>query len=345
MTWLGHTASHGINAGRARLQMMKALWFDEKLTLREVEKPRPGPGEALIRVVLAGICGTDREILKGYSGFRGIPGHEFVGRVVECEEPVWQGKRVVGEINVTCGTCDWCLWGLGRHCPHRTVMGIVNRAGAFGEFVTLPVVNLHEVPDEISDQAAVFVEPLAAATEILEQTRVDPSTRVAVLGDGRLGLLVAQVLRHAKALVTVVGRHPAKLNVARSWGLNTAGAGGKDLPAKSFPVVIEATGSTRGLAQALRLVEPRGTVVIKSTFHKPARLEISQLVVDEIKLLGSRCGSFARALELLRGGHVKIQDLVSRTFPLDEGLEAFEYLNQPSCLKVLLAPNAAGSLI
>lgn len=317
---------------------MKALYFDGKLALRDVEKPRPAPGEALIQVLLAGICGTDREILKGYSGFRGIPGHEFVGRIIEAEETAWVGKRVVGEINVTCNACDWCLWGLGRHCPHRTVMGIVNRPGAFAEFVTLPIVNLHEVPSEISNEAAVFVEPLAAAAEILEQMRIDSSKRVAVLGDGRLGLLIAQVLHHARAQVTLVGRHEAKLHLARSWALKTADRGGKDLPAKSFSVVIEATGSPKGLTEGLRLVEPRGTVVMKSTFHKPTRFDTSQLVVDEITLLGSRCGNFVTALDLLRGGHIRVQELISRTFPLERGLEAFEYLNDASCLKVLLAP-------
>ena len=323
---------------------MKALYFDGKLTLRELEKPRAGPGEALIEVLRAGICGTDREILKGYSGFRGIPGHEFVGRVVECSEKSHKnllGKRVVGEINVTCGACDWCMRGLGRHCPRRTVMGIVNRPGAFAEFVTLPVVNLHEVATEMSDEAAVFAEPLAAAAEILEQVRIDAGTRAAVLGDGRLGLLVAQVLRHASAQVTVVGKHALKLALARSWSLETADAGGTQLPSKSFSVVVDATGSPQGLAEALRLVEPRGTVVMKSTFHELAGFDTANLVVDEITLLGSRCGNFATALELLRAGHVEVRKLVSRTFPLDQGVEAFEYLNQSSCLKVLLAPNAS----
>lgn len=323
---------------------MKALYFDGKLTLRDVEKPRAGPGEALIEVLRAGICGTDREILKGYSGFRGIPGHEFVGRVVECREKSHKnllGKRVVGEINVTCGTCDWCLRGLGRHCPHRTVMGIVNRPGAFAQFVTLPVVNLHEVPNEIPDEAAVFVEPLAAAAEILEQMRIDPGTRVAVLGAGRLGLLVAQVLRQAEAEVTVIGRQAEKLALARSSGLKTADASGKGLPANSFAVVVDATGSPQGLSEALRLVEPRGTVVMKSTFHELARFDTANLVVDEITLLGSRCGNFARALELIRSGKVKVRELISRTFPLERGVEAFDYLNQPSCMKVLLAPNAS----
>ena len=320
---------------------MKALYFDGQLELREVDKPRPGPGEALIQVLLAGICGTDREILKGYSNFRGIPGHEFVGRVVECEDARLLGKRVVGEINISCGDCELCLWGLARHCPERTVLGIVNRDGAFAEFITLPILNLHEVPKTISDEAAVFVEPLAAAAEILEQMQVPPAAHVAVIGDGRLGLLVAQVLHNAMAQVTVIGKHGWKLDLARGWGMKVASFNEEGIPAHSFSVVVEATGSPAGLDQAFRLVMPRGTVVMKSTFHGPAQFDTGQLVVDEITLLGSRCGDFRRALELLARGRVKVQHLVSKTFPLEAGLEAFEYLNNTSCLKVLLAPTPA----
>ena len=337
---------------------MRALYFDGKLSLRNVETPRPAPGEALIRVRLAGICGTDRQILKGYSSFHGIPGHEFVGEVVASADQSWLGQRVVGEINVTCGECSFCRRGLIRHCSRRTVMGIVNRDGALAEFVVLPVVNLHEVPKEIPNEAAVFVEPLAAASEILDQMHVAPGTRVAVLGDGRLGLLVAQVLHHAGAQVTVIGRNHWKLELARSWGLATLNASGKALssgrlgsrsnrdrlrtaPTESFSVVVEATGSPQGLEEALRRVEPRGTVVMKSTFHEPARFDTAKLVVDEVTLLGSRCGNFVTALDLLRGNHVQVQDLVSKTFPLEAGLEAFEYLDQNSCLKVLLAPSSS----
>ena len=322
---------------------MKALYFDGQLTLREVEKPRPGPGEALIQVTLAGICGTDLEILQGYSGFRGILGHEFVGRVVECAEKKWVGQRVVGEINVSCGDCDLCLWGLGRHCPQRTVMGIVNRDGVFAEYVVLPAVNLHEVPKSIPDEAAVFVEPLAAAAEILEQMTILPAAHVAVLGDGRLGLLVAQVLRHARAHVTVIGKHGWKLDLARAWGVKIAAAGDSGLPACSFNVVVEATGSPSGLGEALRLVAPRGTVVMKSTFQEAAHFDTSKLVVDEITLLGSRCGNFPIALDMLTRGQVKVQPLVSKTFPLEAGLEAFAYVQETSCLKVLLTTSASGA--
>jgi len=319
---------------------MKALYFDGTLSLRETERPQRASGEALLAVMLAGICGTDRQILKGYSGFRGIPGHEFVGEVVECDDAGWIGKRVVGEINVTCQSCQWCRRGLRRHCQHRTVIGIINRPGAFAEFVALPSANLHEVPREVPNEAAVFTEPLAAACEILEQIPIPPGTRVAVLGDGRLGLLVAQVLQQVQAQVTVIGRHDDKLDLAKVWGMTVAHAGKQPIPAKSFTVVVEATGSPQGLDQALRIVEPRGTVVMKSTFHELARFDTAKLVVDEVTLLGSRCGSFPAALGLLRSKQVKVQELVSKTCPLEAGLEAFQYLEQTACLKVLLAPGA-----
>ena len=315
---------------------MRALYFDGKLSVRDMPKPQRAPGEALIQVLLAGICGTDREILKGYSGFHGIPGHEFVGRVVECDDPQWLGQRVVGEINLACGHCAWCARGLGRHCPHRTVLGIVNRPGVFAEYVTLPVANLHRVPDNVSDPAATFTEPVAAACEILEQMTIPPGTAVAIIGDGRLGLLVAQVLRHAGAQVTLIGRHGWKLDLARGWGVKVLSEANEQLPSSSFPVTVEATGSPRGISEALRLVEPRGTLVMKSTFHGAANFDATKLVVDEVTLLGSRCGVFAPALELLRLEQVSVQPFIAKTFPLELGREAFEYLDQTSALKILL---------
>jgi alcohol dehydrogenase len=316
---------------------MRALVFDGKLALKDIDKPTLETDEALIRVTLAGICGTDREILKGYSAFRGVIGHEFVGRVVEAGEPAWIGERVVGEINVSCGECAWCLRGLGRHCPRRTVMGIVNRPGCFAEYVALPLRNLHRVPAGLADEAAVFVEPLAAAAEILTQIRLEPGTRVAVLGDGRLGLLAAQVLKNAGAQVILVGKHEWKLELARSWGIRVMTEEKSELRAASLPVVVEATGSPRGLEEALCLIEPRGTVVMKSTFHDSARLDATKLVVDEITLIGSRCGNFSAALDLLQRGQIRVQPLLSKVFPLEEGLEAFEYLERTACLKVCLA--------
>ena len=215
-------------------------------------------------------------------------------------------------------------------------MGIVNRPGAFAELVALPIVNLHEVPEGVAEEAAVFTEPLAAAAEILEQMEVPRGTRVAVLGDGRLGLLIAQVLRHTGAPVTVLGRHEEKLALARSWGMGVASPGG--LKPRTFRVVVEATGSRAGLEQALELVEPRGTVVMKSTFHAPAQFDTAKLVVDEVTLLGSRCGNFATALQLLSNGAVDVLPLISKTFALEAGREAFDYVSRNSCLKVLLAP-------
>ena len=318
---------------------MKALYFDGQLSIRDVERPKPGPEEALIEVKLAGICGTDLQILKGYSGFRGIPGHEFVGRVIECAEAKWVGKRVVGEINVSCGECELCIWGLSRHCSKRTVMGIVNRDGAFAEYVALPTVNLHEVPEAVSDEAAVFVEPLAAAAEILEQKPIPARLRVAVLGDGNLGLLVAQVLTQAWARVTLIGKHPWKLDLAQTWDVAATHMADGRLPAASFPMVVDATGSPAGLDEAFRLVAPRGTVIMKSTFHGPARFDATKLVVDEVTLLGSRCGTFPQALQLLAKGAVKVDQLVAKTFPLAQALTAFKYVADSSCLKVLLNPS------
>jgi alcohol dehydrogenase len=326
-----------INFKLGRCSTMRAVVFDGKLALREVDKPTLKSGQALIRVTLAGICGTDREILKGYSAFRGVMGHEFVGRVAECADSAWLGQRVVGEINVACGECTWCLRGLGRHCPHRTVMGIVGHDGCFAEYVALPLLNLHRVPSAIPDEAAVFVEPLAAAAEILEQMRLEPGTRVVVLGDGRLGLLIAQVLKSAGAQVTLVGKHAWKVALAQSWGVRVTTDSKSELLTASVPVVVEATGSPRGLEEAFRLVEPRGTVVMKSTYHDPAPFDATKLVVDEITLLGSRCGNFAAALELLQQGQIRVQPLLSKVFPLEESLEAFEFMERTACLKVCLA--------
>ena len=305
--------------------------------MQQAATPCPASGEALIRIILAGICGTDRQILEGYSGFRGILGHEFVGKVVKCDAAQWVGKRVVGEINITCGSCPFCRRGLRRHCANRSVVGIINHAGAFAEFLTLPAANLHEVPARIPDEAAVFTEPLAAACEILEQVPQLARVRAAVLGAGRLGLLVAQVLRHAGAQVMLIGRSAPKLNLARSWDLKAVTADSPELRPRSFQLVVEATSSPAGLETALRLVEPRGTVVMKSTFHQPAHFDTAKLVVDEITLLGSRCGNFQTALTLLETGAVQVTPLISKVFPLEQGREAFEYLKDPACLKVLLA--------
>jgi alcohol dehydrogenase len=320
---------------------MKALRFDEEgLRVAEVAAPSRA-GEALVRVTLAGVCNTDLEIARGYAGFRGTLGHEFVG-VVESAPgaPELVGRRVVGEINAGCGACELCTTGDSRHCPERTVLGIVGRDGAFAEFLQLPAANLLPVPDEVTDERAVFTEPLAAACGITERVSVAASSRVAVIGDGKLGLLCAQalkVLTHAS--VTLVGRHPSKLDIARRRGVETITTG--ELPssfARAFDVTVEASGSPGGFETALKLLRPRGTLVLKSTFHGTTELNAAPVVVDEISIVGSRCGRFAPALELLSRGAVETDALIHEEFPLSEGARALERAAAPGVLKVLIRP-------
>lgn len=300
-------------------------------TLENVTRPVV-ESECLIRVTCAGICGTDLELLGGYAAFAGIPGHEFVGVVEEAPaaDRAWIGRRVVGEINVGCGSCEWCRSGVKEHCERRTVVGIRGRDGAFAEYLTLPAANLHEVPAAIDDEQAVFVEPVAAACRILEQIDVAGSD-VAVLGDGRLGLLVGQVLRHAGARVRLHGRHARKMQIAERLGLEVAihEAGSTGL----HDIVVDATGRAEGLVRALHLVKPRGTVVLKSTFHGTAPVETWPVVVNEVRVIGSRCGPFAPALELVASGAAQVQPLVSGRFALDDFESAFNLARRE--LKVL----------
>lgn len=282
--------------------------------------------ECRIRVRMAGICGTDLQLLDGYAGFRGIPGHEFVGVVETAGSPDdagWIGKRVVGEINIGCGRCEWCAAGIKEHCVSRTVVGIRGRDGAFAEVLSLPAGNLHEVPDTVDDETAVFVEPTAAACRILEQVPIDSGMRVAVLGDGRMGLLSAQVLRTAAPDVTLFGRHDEKLAIGRRLGLATQRTEASSRAAARFDVVVDATGRPDGIRRALDLVRPRGTVVLKSTFHGEAPVASWPIVVDEVTLVGSRCGPFRRALELLASGAVQVRPLVSRVAIIDDYESAF----------------------
>lgn len=312
---------------------MKALVFDGTLRFADdYPQPKPSPDEALVRVLLAGICNTDLEIIKGYMGFRGVLGHEFVGIVVEAPDAGIVGKRVVGEINAWCGDCPTCRAGRPTHCPHRTTLGIFGRDGAFAEYLTLPQRNLHLVPDNLSNEAAVFVEPLAAALEILEQVHIRPTDRVAVLGDGKLGLLVAQVLSLTGCALTVVGHHATKLAILARKGIPTT----TQPPDDRFDVVVECTGQAAGFDLARRLVRPRGTLVLKSTFAGTQETTLAPLVVDEITLLGSRCGPFAPALRLLAAGLIDPAPLISATYPLEEGLVAMERARQRGTLKVLL---------
>lgn len=318
---------------------MKALTFFGNLKfVRDAPVPRR-EGEALVRVICAGICNTDLEIVKGYAGFQGTPGHEFVGRVVESPDLSMVGRRVVGEINAGCGNCELCLLGDARHCVERTVLGIKGRDGAFGEFLSLPVCNLIEVPDSVSDEAAVFVEPLAAAFNILEQITVESSYEVAIVGDGKLAQLVVLVMAQIGCSLTVIGRHKEKLEMALGFGahrvlLDKHALAGE--PAGRFDVVIEASGSPSGLAAALAVVKPRGTVVLKSTHQGSTSLEMSQVVVNELTIIGSRCGRFRPALDLLVSGHFDLRPLLSQRFPLEEGLRAFEEAAAPENLKVIL---------
>ena len=299
--------------------------------IRNRPKSRRKPGHALIRLLCAGICNTDLELQRGYYGFAGTPGHEFVGEVVDADSSALVGRRVVGEINLECGRCEWCRRGLGRHCPKRTVLGIVKHPGVFSEFFTLPERNLHVVPDSISNERAVFAEPLAAACEILEQVRIPKGAPVAVLGDGKLGLLVAQVLQAHGAEVRLFGKHKEKMAIAEAVGVRASLK-----PAGRFDWVVEATGSAPGLMQAVGMTKPRGTLILKSTVHGTVALDTAPVVVNEITLLGSRCGRFEPALKLLRTGKVRVDDMISARMPLSEAARGFDLAARKGVLKVLL---------
>lgn len=319
---------------------MRALRFiSGQLGLHDIPVPQD-PGEALVRVLRSGICNTDIEIVRGYAGFEGTIGHEFVGIAERADDrPEIIGKRVVGEINAGCGRCDRCVARDPRHCPERTVLGIVGRDGAHAQFLQLPSINLIEVPDEVSDEQAVFAEPLAAAYGIGEQVEIGPEAAVAVIGDGKLGLLCAMTMRLRADNVTVIGKHPSKMAIAEQSGCRVVML--DDVAAemsRSFDVVVEASGSEAGFAGALDLVRPRGHVVLKSTFHGTPVWEASRVVVDEITVVGSRCGRFAPALELLRKGRVAVEKLISEDFSLSDGVMAFGRAAEKGVLKVLLSP-------
>ncbi len=315
---------------------MNSIHFGEKLEVRKVEKPSTIPaGEALIKTRIAGICNTDLEIVRGYFGFQGILGHEFVGEVVECpDDPNWVGKRVVGEINAWCGECETCRRGDPTHCPNRTTLGIYKRNGAMSEYFTLPSKLLLEVPESVADEEAVFTEPLAAACEILEQIQIHPTDRVAVLGDGKLGNLIAQVLHLTGCSLTVIGKHRSKLDLLFARGIDVY-TKDQEIPG-GFDIVVEATGSPAGFAKARSLVRPRGTMVLKSTFHGDVDLNLSMVVVDEVRLIGSRCGPFAPAIRLLENKQVDVKSLIHGTYPLASGLEAFQRATERGVLKILL---------
>ena len=312
---------------------MDALLYDGALRLADdYPTPEPPPGEALIRTTVAGVCNTDVEITRGYMGFRGVLGHEFVGVVEHADDPAWVGRRVVGEINAACRACAACRRGDESHCPNRTTLGIDRRNGAMADYFTLPVSCLHEVPASVNDEAAVFVEPLAAALEIVQQSHIRPTDRVAVIGDGKLGAMIVQVLRLTGCELALVGRHPERWGLYQRQGVRCLHAA--DLPDDQFDVVVDCTGQPAGLATARRLTRPRGRLVLKSTFAAPSELNLSMLVVDEVQLVGSRCGPFAPALRLLERGLVETEPLISGRFPLRDGLAAFAAAQ--GRLKVLL---------
>lgn len=317
---------------------MQALRFiNHQLRLDKIAKPKR-KDEALVRVLKSGICNTDIEIVRGYAGFEGTIGHEFVGVVEEAEDAKHLiGKRVVGEINAGCGSCDLCAKGDSRHCPARTVLGIHGRDGAHAEFLQLPTRNLLEVPAEISDEAAVFVEPLAAAFGIMEQVEILPETCVAVIGDGKLGNLCAQSLVLKSSNVSLVGKHKEKLIFAAKRNIEGVLVKDSLKLKRTFDVVVEASGSESGFALALDLLKPRGKLVLKSTFHGQAKWEAWRVVVDEITIVGSRCGRFAPALELLRDKKVDVESLIDKSFSLSKGVEAMKFAQQKGVLKVLLS--------
>jgi threonine dehydrogenase-like Zn-dependent dehydrogenase len=323
---------------RGLSRSLKAIVFDTRLKfIEDYPVPEPGRDEAQVRVRLAGICATDLEIMKGYKEFSGVLGHEFVGVVekINSGDKRLAGRRVVGEINIGCGSCDFCRQGLKNHCRNRKVLGILNKDGSMAEYLTLPIANLHEVPAHVSDDEAVFTEPLAAAFEIVEQINIDPSHKILVLGDGKLGILVSLVLTLSQADVTLAGKHEHKLRIAGAQGVNTATL--SELPmAKDYDIVVDATGSPKGFDMALNLAKPRGTIVLKSTVAERTPMNLSSVVVDEITVIGSRCGPFGPALEALSEEHIDVKPIISGIFPFGRAGEAFEKVRNKNSLKVII---------
>jgi threonine dehydrogenase-like Zn-dependent dehydrogenase len=318
---------------------MKSLWLEnQKLSFRDdAPIPVPRAGEALVRVSLAGICSTDLELLRGYYPFTGIPGHEFVGVVVSSpSDKAWMGKRVVGEINIACGECDTCQAGIPSHCENRKTLGIQGWDGGFAEYLVLPISNLHLVPAALPDKLAVFTEPLAAACEILEQVRLSSQQRVLLIGAGRLGQLVAQVLHQAGCQLEVVIRHLNQHALLAQRNITTLTE--QTVGLKKYDLVVEASGTPSGFTLARKCVRPRGTIVLKSTYQGSQEVNLSSIVVDEVSLVGSRCGPFAPALKLLSAGKVDPLPMVEAVYPIDQGLTAFEHATQPGVLKILLQP-------
>ena len=315
---------------------MQAAYIENgQVAIRQIIVPFRPDGFATLRLLVGGICNTDLELQHGYYGFAGTPGHEFVAEVVEADTRELVGKRVVGEINVACTHCEWCRKGLGRHCPQRTVLGIVNQPGAFSEFFLLPERNLHVLPEGTPAERAVFTEPLAAACEILDQVNMPPGSTIAVLGDGKLGLLIAQVLNAHGYPVRLFGRHWEKLRIAAAAGVMTELRDG-NLPVAEFDWVVDATGNRDGLRAAAAMARPRGTVILKSTVHGMVSVDTAPIVVDELTLVGSRCGRFEAALPLLEHELIRVEEIITERFPLSEAPKAFACAAQRHAMKVLL---------
>lgn len=313
---------------------MKALWLEEnKISLRDVPQPSKA-NEVLIKIRKAGICNTDLELIKGYYPYTGILGHEFVGEVVEAEDASWIGQRVVGEINAVCNQCEQCLDGRSTHCENRTVLGIVNRNGTFAEYTQLPIANLHRVPDSVPDEMAVFTEPLAAALEIQQQVLIKPTDRVLLVGAGRLGQLIAQTLALTGCDLRVVARHEHQQNLLKARGIRVIAE--QEIKPWRWDIVVEATGSPSGFSLARQAIRPRGTLVLKSTYKGEINVNFSSIVVDEINIIGSRCGPFEPALRLMETQQVDPTVLIANEFKLDDALKAFERAAETGVLKVLV---------
>ena len=316
---------------------MKALFFNgSDLELKEMAIPVISEGESLVRIITAGICRTDLEIIKGYMNFRGVLGHEFVGQVIESGDPSLVGKRVVGEINSGCGNCDLCRKGMERHCPDRTTLGISGRDGVFAECVALPNSNLIEVPEAVSDEMAVFSEPLAAALEITEQVHLFPDSRILIVGDGRLSALICLALRLTGADITVLGKHDSKMKVFTRLGAKICKREEVENNGRDFDFVVEASGSPSGWVMATQFVKPRGVIILKSTYHGNLEINAAELVINEICVQGSRCGQFRPALRLMEYGLVDPSFLISGSFPLERFREAFSNAEGPGMFKTLL---------
>ncbi|MBN1658764.1 MAG: alcohol dehydrogenase catalytic domain-containing protein [Anaerolineae bacterium] len=327
---------------------MKAVLFHGRLSLvNDYPVPVPAEGEVRVRVLLAGICETDLAVVRGYAGFHGVPGHEFVGVVDRADDPQLVGRRIVGDINLTCGECPACLAGRLTHCLQRTTLGIRHHDGVLAEYVALPVRNLHFVPDGVPDEDAVFAEPMAAACRILEQVHIQPTDRLIVLGDGKIGLLIAQVLAVTGCHVTVVGRHAAHLELLASRGIETALEGQfpaeANAPAEAgvlagADIVVDCTGQPEGFQTAYQLVRAGGTLVLKSTYPGPFPIDLVHTVVDEVRIIGSRCGPMEPALRLLERRLIDVKSLVEAIYPLDEALAAYEHAARRGTLKILVRP-------